>query len=80
MLPGTAAVAGTGDGPVVVMEDRLAELLPRALRVSPVGVREALPIALRKFLAGEFADTALLDANYLRVPGAELALRARQCA
>lgn len=78
MLPGTAAVAG--DVPVVVMEDRLAELLPRALRVNPVGVREAMGIALRKFLASEFADTALLDANYLRVPDAELALRARQCA
>lgn len=80
MLPGTVAVAGADEGPVVVMEDRLAVLLPRALRVNPVGVREALRIALRKFLAGEFADTALLDANYLRVPDAELALRARQCA
>jgi tRNA threonylcarbamoyladenosine biosynthesis protein TsaB len=80
MLPGAAAVAGAGDGPVVVMEDRLAELLPQAMRVRPVGVREALVIALRRFLAREFADTALLDANYLRVPDAELALRARQCA
>ncbi len=80
MLPGSAALAAAGDGPVVVMEDRLAELLPRALRVSPVGVREALGIALRKLVAGEFADTALLDANYLRVPDAELALRAKQCA
>lgn len=80
MLPGAAAVAGAGDVPVVVMEDRLAELLPRALRVNPMGVREAQGIALRKFLASEFADTALLDANYLRVPDAELALRARQCA
>ncbi|WP_052200749.1 tRNA (adenosine(37)-N6)-threonylcarbamoyltransferase complex dimerization subunit type 1 TsaB [Terriglobus sp. TAA 43] len=79
MLPGAAAVARVGDAPVVVMEDRLAELLSRALRVSPVGVREALGIALRKYVAGEFADTALLDANYLRVPDAELALRARQC-
>ncbi|MEZ2347076.1 tRNA (adenosine(37)-N6)-threonylcarbamoyltransferase complex dimerization subunit type 1 TsaB [Terriglobus sp. RCC_193] len=80
MLPGGAAVAGAGDGPVVVMEDRLAELVPGAVRVNAVGVREAMGIALRKFLAGEFADTALLDANYLRVPDAELALRARQCA
>lgn len=80
MLPGTAAVAGIGDEPVVVMEERLALLLPQAVVVEPVGVREALGPALRKFIAGEFADVALLDANYLRVPDAELALRARQCA
>lgn len=80
MLPGTAALEGVGDEPVVVMEERLAQLLPNAILVEQVGVREALGPALRKFVAGEFADVALLDANYLRVPDAELALRARQCA
>lgn len=80
MLPGAAAVAGVGDEPVVVMEERVAALLPTAVVVPPVGVVEAMGPALRKFLAGQFADVALLDANYLRVPDAELALRARQCA
>ncbi|MEK6396888.1 MAG: tRNA (adenosine(37)-N6)-threonylcarbamoyltransferase complex dimerization subunit type 1 TsaB [Terriglobus sp.] len=80
MLPGTAAVAGVNDEPVVVMEERVAALLPQAVVVPPVGVVEAMGPALRKFIAGEFADVALLDANYLRVPDAELALRARQCA
>jgi tRNA threonylcarbamoyladenosine biosynthesis protein TsaB len=80
MLPGAVAVAGVGEEPVVVMEERLAALLPQAVVVSPVGVVEAMGPALRKFVAGEFADVALLDANYLRVPDAELALRARQCA
>ncbi|HEY9138312.1 MAG TPA: tRNA (adenosine(37)-N6)-threonylcarbamoyltransferase complex dimerization subunit type 1 TsaB [Terriglobus sp.] len=80
MLPGAAALEGVGHEPVVVMEERLALLLPHAIRVEPVGVREALGPALRKLVAGEFADVALLDANYLRVPDAELALRARQCA
>lgn len=80
MLPGAAALDGVGDEPVVVMEERLALLLPHAVRVEPVGVVEALGPALRKLIAGEFADVALLDANYLRVPDAELALRARQCA
>ena len=80
MLPGAAAVAGAGDEPVLAMEERVAALLPRAVVVKPVGVTEALGPALRKFVAGEFADVALLDANYLRVPDAELALRARQCA
>jgi len=80
MLPGAAAVAGVQDEPVVVMEERLSALLPNAVVVSPVGVVAALGPALRKFVAGEFADVALLDANYLRVPDAELALRARQCA
>jgi tRNA threonylcarbamoyladenosine biosynthesis protein TsaB len=80
MLPGAAALESVGDEPVVVMEERLAALLPGAVVVEPVGVREALGPALRKFVAGEFADVALLDANYLRVPDAELALRARQCA
>ena len=80
MLPGAAALEGVADEPVVVMEERLASLLPNAVRVGPVGVREALGPALRRFVAGEFADVALLDANYLRVPDAELALRARQCA
>jgi tRNA threonylcarbamoyladenosine biosynthesis protein TsaB len=80
MLPGAAALEGVGDEPVVVMEERLAALLPGAVVVPPVGVVEAMGPALRKFVAGEFADVALLDANYLRVPDAELALRARQCA
>ncbi len=63
---------------VVVTEERLASLYPAAARVASVGVREALPLAWSKAAAGDFADVALLDANYLRVPDAELARRAAE--
>jgi tRNA threonylcarbamoyladenosine biosynthesis protein TsaB len=48
--------------------------------VAPVGVAEALPLAAKLAAAGAFADAALLDANYLRVPDAELARLAKESA
>jgi len=79
MLHGVDAVAAAS-GRVVVVEEKLLELMPSAELVEAVGVREALPLAVAKSERGAFADVALLDANYLRVPDAELALRARMAA
>lgn len=74
MMHGSDAVAGLLQNErVVVMEERLRDLYPQAQRVLPVGVHEALPLASSAAQRYDFADTALLDANYLRVPDAELA-------
>lgn len=43
-------------------------------------LRNLVELAVKDAVAGRFADTALLDANYLRVPDAELALQARMAA
>ena len=78
MLHGTDALAGVhASDVVVVMEDGLPEPPQGALRVPAVGLREALPLAVSKARAQQFADIALLDANYLRVPDAELARHAK---
>ncbi len=71
------AAAAAGD-PVIIMEERLASLYPAAHLVRAVGVREALPLACAKAAVADFADPALLDANYLRVPDAELARLSRE--
>lgn len=42
-------------------------------------VDDLVRIAVREAQAGRFADVLTLDANYLRIPDAELALKARQC-
>ncbi|AFL89624.1 universal bacterial protein YeaZ [Terriglobus roseus DSM 18391] len=72
MISGDTALAEIADEPVIVMEDRLATLHPAAILIPPVGVQQALPLAAAMLLRGHFADTALLDANYLRIPDAEL--------
>jgi tRNA threonylcarbamoyladenosine biosynthesis protein TsaB len=72
MITGDSALAEVNSETVVVMEERLAALHPDALLVPPVGVRQALPLAATMLNRGVFADTALLDANYLRIPDAEL--------
>ncbi len=72
MITGETAQAEIGSDTLIVMEDRLAALQPNALLVTPVGVRQALPLAAALFRQGVFADAALLDANYLRIPDAEL--------
>jgi tRNA threonylcarbamoyladenosine biosynthesis protein TsaB len=61
------------DETLVVMEEALAERAVGAILVPSVGVREAVPLFVDRVGGGAFADTALLDANYLRVPDAELA-------
>jgi tRNA threonylcarbamoyladenosine biosynthesis protein TsaB len=74
MFTGTDALAQRTEGEaVVVMEEALAERAPDALLVPPVSVREALPLLAAKAASRNFAEIALLDANYLRVPDAELA-------
>jgi tRNA threonylcarbamoyladenosine biosynthesis protein TsaB len=78
MLHGPEALLGVhASDIVVVMEEGLPEPPYGALRVPAVGVHEALPLAVAKAQAKQFADTALLDANYLRVPDAELARLAK---
>ncbi|MGI4759019.1 MAG: tRNA (adenosine(37)-N6)-threonylcarbamoyltransferase complex dimerization subunit type 1 TsaB [Janthinobacterium lividum] len=81
MVHGADAVNALQPGDsVVVMEERLSELYPASETVPEVGVAEALPLAVAAARAGLFADVALLDANYLRVPDAELARQARMAA
>ena len=72
MISGETALAEISDEPVIVMEDRLSSLQPAAILVPSVGPQEALPLAAAMLRQGQFADTALLDANYLRIPDAEL--------
>jgi tRNA threonylcarbamoyladenosine biosynthesis protein TsaB len=72
MITGETALAQAAGETVIVMESRLAVLKPDALLVPPVGVRQALALAAKLLHDAAFADTALLDANYLRVPDAEL--------
>ena len=61
-----AALAGQLPGTVLLAEDDLR--------------KEMVRMVASAVLAREFADPVLLDANYLRVPDAELVLRARQAA
>ncbi len=61
------------DETVVFFEDRFSGA--GDLRVAALDAAAALPLLAKKLLGGELADTALLDANYLRVPDAELALQ-----
>ena len=72
MVTAETALAEATEATVIVMEDRLTNLWPDAIRVQPVGPRQALPLAASRLRARAFADTALLDANYLRIPDAEL--------
>jgi tRNA threonylcarbamoyladenosine biosynthesis protein TsaB len=58
---------------LVVMEESLALRADGSVLVPPVGVREAVPLFVADVRAQRFADIARLDANYLRVPDAELA-------
>ncbi len=78
MLPRGAALLDVR-GVVAVAEPALADAVPGVRVVPEEGMRRAtVAVAAGLFCAGRFADAALLDANYLRVPDAELALRARQ--
>lgn len=72
MITGEAARTGIDGDRVIVIEERLAALQPDALLIPPVGVQQALPLAAALLRQGSFADAALLDANYLRIPDAEL--------
>ena len=82
MLPRETALAALRSCPYLVVEDSdLAELRPGAMLLTANEVHRAASwLAAEMWTAGQFGDTALLDANYLRVPDAELAQRARQAA
>lgn len=81
MVHGSDAAAVLAQGTTVVAQEAaLQALLPNLLLTEPVGVRELLPLAAFAAHRQAFADTALADANYLRVPDAELALNARLAA
>ena len=66
--------AAVAEGPVVVCEAKVAEMLsalhPRLVEEPAAG--DALPLALERIAANEFDDAALLDANYLRRTDAEI--------
>ena len=64
---------------VFVAEAALAETFAAAVLVAEEALRrELLRMVTDAFARQAFADVALLDANYLRVPDAEVALRGRQ--
>lgn len=80
MLTREAALAQVMAGePIFVSEGVLAEGLPGTILVEGDRIRSRFrALAEDGFVRQRFADVALLDAHYLRVPDAELALRARQ--
>lgn len=65
------------DERVVVCEAKVAEALSdlRPLMVLEPGARELLQLARKRLEQGEFADVAMLDANYLRRVEQEIAAR-----
>ena len=74
MLPGHAALAGRER--TTVVEDR--QLCDTAIHVTAAEVQQAAGrLACLAFRDRAFEDVALLDANYLRVPDAEVVLRSR---
>lgn len=80
MLTREAAFAQVAVGePVYVAEAVPVRELAGVVLVGEGRLRSQLgAMAAEAFGARSFADVALLDANYLRVPDAELALRARR--
>ncbi len=81
MLPREAAITAAANTTLILEDPALAPPNhPHLVPTSEALQRAAAILALRLFHTKTFADTALLDANYLRVPDAETALRARQAA
>ncbi len=74
MLGGEGVVGGVGGGVVVVCEAKVAAALAGLhLRVvAEPSVADALPFAMERMAAGEFDDTAIVDANYLRRTDGEI--------
>ena len=68
----------SAQGQVLVVEPSLAGILPNTHLVSQQQLQRATRnLAVSLFHAAAFTSLALVDANYLRVPDAELALQAR---
>ena len=80
MLPLSAALQAAGNTEVLVCEPALFAACPEgSVRLlQPPSAEDILRAAVHAMQSGSSADRALLDANYLRVPDAELALRALQ--
>ena len=68
------SLAGTSD--LLTVDEKVAEALQAAKRnvilVAPVNAGEIGRIGLRKLLAGETADPATIDVNYIRRSDAEI--------
>lgn len=74
LVQGVAAVRKLSENSVaVVAEERLLALSPWLRLVNHVGAAQMLPLVAAAVRASVYADIALLDANYLRTPDAELA-------
>ena len=81
MLPRAAALQAAADTVVAVEDPTLAALVPGTLVLAESEIQQSIAnLAAEMFAKQTFAETALLDANYLRVPDAETALLARQAA
>lgn len=79
VLPLEQAVELAGAEPVAVCEPALSAAVPKSVLVSPAALQAALRAAAALAIRQQrWSDAALTDALYLRVPDAELALRARQ--
>ena len=73
MMSVSEAVAGLSLGETALaMEERVAGLHPALQLVAEPGLQTVLRLAWKAMQAGDFAAAALLDANYLRAPDAEL--------
>jgi tRNA threonylcarbamoyladenosine biosynthesis protein TsaB len=74
LLSAEDVLRAVGDGVVVVCEAKVAEALGGLrLRVVPEpSAGDALGLAVERIAAGEFDDTALVDANYLRRTDGEI--------
>jgi tRNA threonylcarbamoyladenosine biosynthesis protein TsaB len=71
-----AAQPPAGSGDLLTADEKVAEALQAAHRniilVAPVNAGETGRIGLRKLLAGETADPATIDVNYIRRSDAEI--------
>lgn len=71
-----AAQPPSGSGDLLAVDEKVAEALQAAnckvLLVAPVNAGEIGRIGIRKLLAGETADPATIDVNYIRRSDAEI--------
>lgn len=74
LLSAEDVLTAVGDGVVVVCEAKVAEALGglRLRMVDEPSAGDALGLAAERIAAGEFDDTALVDANYLRRTDGEI--------
>lgn len=73
MMRGPGAVSGVVSGDAIVaMEAGFTALHPDVQLVAEPDISRVLPLASAAVFSLTFADAALLDANYLRIPDAEL--------